>query len=64
MPNAVTKLINSNVVRESSFPISVLSTLAQPSEQTAKAAVEHKEEVTSLNLHLSLQAYVLRMGLP
>ena len=31
-----------------------------PSKQTAERAAEHKQEVSSLNLHLSLQAWIYR----
>ena len=56
----LTKFVNSNIGRESSFPVSVESRPAmQPSKQTAKAAAdvaEHKQEMSSLNLNLSLHA--------
>ena len=47
-------LVNSNVVCETSFPVSVAFTPASlPSKQTAQAATEHKQEVNSLNLKFS-----------
>ena len=50
----IPKLANSNVGGETSFPVSVAFTpAALPSKLTALAAVEHKQEVSSLNLNFS-----------
>ena len=50
----ITKLVNSNIGLETSFPVSVVFTTATlPSKQTAQAAAEHKQEVSSLNLNFS-----------
>ena len=49
-----TKLVNSNVGRDTSFPVSVAFTPATlPSKETAQAAAENKQEVKSLNLNFS-----------
>ena len=53
------KPVNSYLGWESSFPVSVASKPAKwPSKQTAKAAAVHKQEVSSLNLNLSLRAWL------
>ena len=55
--NVVSKLVNSNLGWESLFPVFVASRLAaRPSKQIAKAATEHKQEVSSHNINFSLQA--------
>ena len=56
--SVATKLVNSNLGLESSFPVSVASRpVRRPSKQPALAAAEHKQEISYLNLHLSLQAW-------
>ena len=53
------KLVNWNLGWESSFPVSVESIQAmQPSRQATDAVAEHKQEVSSLNLNLSLRAWL------
>ena len=55
-----TYLVNSNLGCESSFPDSVASRPAtRASKQTALAAAEDQQEISSLNLDLSLQACLL-----
>ena len=53
-----TKLVNSNLGYESSFPVSVVSRPAtRPSKQPAKATAGQKQDVSSLNPNLDLQAW-------
>ena len=50
----MTKHVNSNVGCETSFPVSVVFTPATlPSKQTAQAAADHKQEVSSLNFNFN-----------
>ena len=50
----INKVVNSNVGGEASFPDYVAFTPATlPSKQTAQAAAEHKQELSSLNLNFS-----------
>ena len=52
----INKLVNSNLGWRSLFPVIDASRPAtRPSKQIARAAAEHQQEVTSLNLNFSLQ---------
>ena len=52
------ELVNSNLGWESSINVAFVSRpVTWASKQTAKAAMEHKQEMSSLNLNLSLQAW-------
>ena len=54
----ISKLVNSNLGLESSFPVIVASRPAtQTSKQTAKATTKNKTKVSPLNLNFSLQAW-------
>ena len=61
--HGMTKLVNSNVGWETSFPVSVAFKPATlPSKQTAQAAAEHKQKVKSLNLNFSSHAWIWQIA--
>ena len=57
----IDKLVNSNLGCETSFPVSAASRpFTRLSKQTTIAAAEHKQEMSSINLNLSLKAWIWR----
>ena len=60
----ITKPVNSDSGRQSSLYVSVASRPAmRPAKQTAEAAAKHKQEMSSLNLNLSLQACLYNVSI-